>query len=553
MNMLRYVTLAALVAGISFTQVGWAGDKDRKSTDSDKAGEKDKKDAPKQAEAKEIVINGELTNADLKDKVRSNSFSKTYTYRMVENKRYQIDMISTAFDSYLRLENPAGDNVQQDDDGGGFPNARMFYIAPKGGDYTIVCTSFGGGSTGKFTLIVRDITGKDPVNPKVDFKFPPKLDGPGFDKKVEPGKKVEAKRFDLKDKDGKAEFSGQITNDDGTYTDNRFGNRDKRSKLFTYQMEAGKSYRIDLSSKDFDAFLFLVDDAGKVLAFNDDNGESLDSRIIQKIDKAGKYSIVVTSLSGNSNGEFKLTVRPASDDEVKEASLRKQVEKLFTDRNADRQAIVQEVLKHLEGKGAKVNRGDLNLAMGVSQALEFARDNKVAGDAMKQFAKIFSKASDPLVVTQAKSMEGMARRLDLVGNTMEVKGKLIDGKEFDLKNLKGKVVLVDFWATWCGPCVQEIPHVKSLYEKYNKRGFEVVGISLDNTEDAVRKFNEDKKLPWGSIFNDSQKRGESLADHYGVMSIPLAILVGRDGRVVSLNARGPELTRLLEGLLEEKK
>ena len=95
--------------------------------------------------------------------------------------------------------------------------------------------------------------------------------------------------------------------------------------------------------------------------------------------------------------------------------------------------------------------------------------------------------------------------------------------------------------------------MKSLYEKYNKRGFEVVGISLDNTEDAVRKFNEIQKLPWGSIFNDSQKRGESLADHYGVLSIPLAILVDRDGRVVSLNARGPELTRLLEQMFVEKK
>ncbi|MSU80244.1 MAG: redoxin domain-containing protein [Gemmataceae bacterium] len=475
MTLLRFAFLATFIVSNALTLHTWAGDKDRKSADADK------KDPPKKAQTKEIVINGKLTNADLKDKVRTDSFAKTFTYRMVENQRYQIDMVSTEFDSYLRLENPAGDNVAQDDDGGGFPNARMIYVAPKNGDYTIVCTSFGGGDAGKFTLIVRDLAGGAPVKPnldkKADFKDAPiKLDGPGFDKKVDPKKPVEAKRFDLKaDKDGKAVYTGQITADDGAFVDNRFGRREKRSKLFIIQAEANKTYRIDLASKDFDAYLFLLDDMGKIIAQNDDNGESLDSRLVQKIEKAGKYTIVATSLGGQSNGEFTLTVRPASADEMKEANLR------------------------------------------------------------------------------TKSMAGVARRLDLVGNTMEVKGKLIDGKDFDLKNLKGKVVLVDFWATWCGPCVQEIPHVKSLYEKYNKRGFEVVGISLDNTEDAVRKFNETQKLPWGSIFNDSQKRGESLADYYGVQSIPLAILVDRDGRVVSLNARGPELTRLLEQMFVEKK
>ncbi len=553
MKMMRFATPALLVAIFAITQNAWAGDKDRKSGDTDKAGEKDRKQPGKKADTKEIIINAELTNADLKDKVRANSFAKTYTYRMVANGRYQIDMISGVFDSYLRLEDPTGNQVASDDDGGGFPNARMIYIAPKAGDYTIVCTSFGAGSVGNFRLEVRDITGKDPVNPNIDKKFPPKLDGPGFDKKEFPGKNVKAKEFDLKaDKDGKAEYAGKLAAEDGVYVDNRFGKREKRSKLFNINMEANKSYRIDLASSDFDAFLFLLDDTGKVIALNDDNGESLDSRIVQKIERAGKYTIVATSLSGASSGNFKLNVRLASEDEVKEVNLRNKVNQMFG-LNVDRKAIAQEVTKHLEGKGAKVSRSDLGMAMAVAQALEFSKDNKTAADTLKQFAKIFANANDPIVASQSKSMAGMARRMDLVGNTMEIKGKLIDGKEFDLKDLKGKVVLVDFWATWCGPCVQEIPHVKDLYQKYNKRGFEVVGISLDNTEDAVRKFNEKEKLPWGSIFNDSQKRGESLADYYGVISIPLAILVDREGRVVSLNARGPELTRLLEKMLDEKK
>lgn len=84
MKTMRFATLALLVAVFAITQNAWAGDKDRKSGDTDKAGEKDRKQPGKKAESKEIIINAELTNADLKDKVRSNSFAKTYALRVQE-------------------------------------------------------------------------------------------------------------------------------------------------------------------------------------------------------------------------------------------------------------------------------------------------------------------------------------------------------------------------------------------------------------------------------------------------------------------------------------
>jgi thiol-disulfide isomerase/thioredoxin len=115
------------------------------------------------------------------------------------------------------------------------------------------------------------------------------------------------------------------------------------------------------------------------------------------------------------------------------------------------------------------------------------------------------------------------------------------------------VVLVDFWATWCGPCVEEIPNLKRLYEKYHQAGFEVIGVSLDNTAAELTGFIKDRKLPWPSILDRDNAPEESLADAYGVSSIPLAILVGPDGRVVSTNARGAELERLLRDLLDKKK
>ncbi len=88
-----------------------------------------------------------------------------------------------------------------------------------------------------------------------------------------------------------------------------------------------------------------------------------------------------------------------------------------------------------------------------------------------------------------------------------------------------------------------------LPEKYHGQGFEVIGISLDNAKGDVTEFLDKEKLPWTSIFDQAN----AVADDYGVFSIPLAILVDREGRVVSLNARGPELDRLLEDHFGAKK
>jgi hypothetical protein len=119
----------------------------------------DKKDEPKKEDPKEVVVKDELTNADLKDKVRTECFCKTYTFKMVEGKTYQIDMIAV-YDTYLRLENAAGDQVAADDDSGGNLQARIIYPSPKTQDYTIICTTYSGGVTGKFNLTVRDVTKK---------------------------------------------------------------------------------------------------------------------------------------------------------------------------------------------------------------------------------------------------------------------------------------------------------------------------------------------------------------------------------------------------------
>ncbi|MGC3971221.1 MAG: TlpA disulfide reductase family protein [Pirellulales bacterium] len=173
---------------------------------------------------------------------------------------------------------------------------------------------------------------------------------------------------------------------------------------------------------------------------------------------------------------------------------------------------------------------------------------KQALEAYVDFAAAFAASSDPQVRDNAAALEGAARYLSLPGNAMDVKGKTVDGKDFDVKSWEGKVVLVDFWATWCGPCIAELPTLRECYEKYHDRGFEVVGISLDSDRKRLDDFLTREELPWTTLFSaDESATGwkHPLAAKYGVMSIPRGVLIDRKGKVVSLDAHGEALWDLL--------
>jgi hypothetical protein len=117
----------------------------------------EKKEKEKRVE--DVVVNDAVTNADLKDTKKTDCYCKTYTFKMTKGTSYQIDMVhkEKGIDPYLRLEDPQGNQVAEDDDTGGFPDARITYRALKTGDYTIICTTFAGNTTGKFTLTVKQV------------------------------------------------------------------------------------------------------------------------------------------------------------------------------------------------------------------------------------------------------------------------------------------------------------------------------------------------------------------------------------------------------------
>ncbi len=157
-------------------------------------------------------------------------------------------------------------------------------------------------------------------------------------------------------------------------------------------------------------------------------------------------------------------------------------------------------------------------------------------------------------------------KLGIKDRPIDIAFTAVDGRQVDLKDYRGKVVLVDFWATWCGPCKAEIPNIKQVYADYHAKGFEIVGIALENArlslddtaEQAAAKHAKARQIltdfvtkvdmPWPQYY-DGKFWKNDLAARYGIESIPAMFLIDQQGRLVSTNARGPELEKEVKRLL----
>lgn len=212
-------------------------------------------------------------------------------------------------------------------------------------------------------------------------------------------------------------------------------------------------------------------------------------------------------------------------------------------------------LDHL-GRDAKIDGSTVDAAVAYAERFADQPDNSVSllmmignraeSEEKTDVAKRAYQTIQAKFPTQraARRIEGMLRTLEMVGKEFPIELTLVNGTPLDPQSLKGKVVVVDFWATWCGPCVGEIPNMKRLYDEFHGQGFEIVGVSFDTDKAKLETFVQEKEIPWIQTYpEEGEPTGwdHPLSMKYGINSIPRVFLIDREGKLVSTKLRAKTL------------
>ena len=217
-----------------------------------------------------------------------------------------------------------------------------------------------------------------------------------------------------------------------------------------------------------------------------------------------------------------------------------------------RGAEAKEVLKkYIDGKFPKVPSEEGMVWMLIGNACLAEDDFNGAEKALRE--AVATEGIEPKMKTAA---EGMLARLDTMkklkigADAINFKTTDIAGKEISPSDYKGKVVLLDFWATWCAPCRAEMPTVKKVYSTYHEKGFDIIGVSMDNNRSAFDSYLKEQDMKWRQIYDGNGWKAE-IGQLYAVSSIPSTFLIDKQGRIRYKNLRGKDLEEAVEKLLKE--
>jgi thiol-disulfide isomerase/thioredoxin len=202
---------------------------------------------------------------------------------------------------------------------------------------------------------------------------------------------------------------------------------------------------------------------------------------------------------------------------------------------------------------------DPSMALAVGEAFlqRLLRDGRY--DIATKLCDLACEGDAPPIVKE--HFEDRMARLEMIGKPAPpIAGPDVDGKPLALADLRGKVVLIDFWASWCPPCVTAIPPLMALAEKYHDQGFVILGVSVDAMHEdmketkaalpAVRRFLVKHRVAWANLLNG--QGSSDFAAAYRVEQIPASFLVGRDGKIVAVEQSGEMLERAIVRALAQK-
>lgn len=239
--------------------------------------------------------------------------------------------------------------------------------------------------------------------------------------------------------------------------------------------------------------------------------------------------------------------QPTADSQTLQQEIFRHMEKLFEGDGTALQPMLKSIDTFLGSE--EPGPAQLRLAMFSTRILEAAGEYKASQELMLKVKNLFAKTKDEDLIDATNAYyDELTKKYAILGKTVKLEGKLLDGKPIDWASYQGKVVLLDFWATWCKPCVEELPNLQKVYEDYHKHGFEILGISADEDLKALNTFLHQRQLPWSNVGGTD---AEKLMEQYSVDVFPTTFLVGRDGKVAFINLRGVWLKNRLAELMPE--